>query len=29
MPNLKIDGKKIIEYRKAMSLETSPNAWSW
>ncbi|HMG14411.1 MAG TPA: dihydrolipoyl dehydrogenase [Saprospiraceae bacterium] len=24
LPNLKIDGKKIIEYRKAMSLETMP-----
>ncbi len=24
LPNLKIDGKKIIEYRKAMSLETQP-----
>jgi dihydrolipoamide dehydrogenase len=26
LPNLKIDGKKIIEYRKAMSLETQPKS---
>jgi dihydrolipoamide dehydrogenase len=26
LPNLKIDGKKIIEYRKAMSLETQPQS---
>ena len=24
LPNIKIDGKKVIEYRKAMSLETQP-----
>ncbi len=29
LPNLPIDGKKIIEYRKAMSLEASPSASSW
>ncbi len=26
LPNLKIDGKKVIEYRKAMSLETQPKS---
>jgi dihydrolipoamide dehydrogenase len=26
LPNLKIDGQKIIEYRKAMSLETQPKS---
>jgi dihydrolipoamide dehydrogenase len=26
LPNLKIDGKKILEYRKAMSLETQPKS---
>jgi dihydrolipoamide dehydrogenase len=26
LPNLKIDGKKIIEYRKAMSLDTQPQS---
>ena len=26
LPNIKIDGKKIIEYRKAMSLETQPKS---
>lgn len=26
LPNIKIDGKKVIEYRKAMSLETQPKS---